>query len=106
MSKVRCVVNVAVLLSVCVVCGFAQQQKLPADDLNPNFKPPTQPTDFEKRVEMVPMRDGVKLYTVIVMPKGAHDAPIVLTRTPLQRSGARGAHQGRGEDDRGAAAER
>ena len=81
MSRVRCVVNVAVLLSVCVVCGFAQQQKLPADDLNPNFKPPTQPTDFDKRVAMVPMRDGTKLYTVIVVAKGAHDAPILLTRT-------------------------
>ena len=28
------------------------------------------------------MRDGVKLFTVIWIPKGAHDAPIVLTRTP------------------------
>src|ERR1700742_2284898 len=31
---------------------------------------------------MVPMRDGTKLYTVIVVPKGAHDAPVLLTRTP------------------------
>jgi len=31
---------------------------------------------------MIPMRDGVKLYTVIMLPKGAHDAPILLTRTP------------------------
>jgi putative CocE/NonD family hydrolase len=38
--------------------------------------------DYVKRVEMIPMRDGVKLYTVIVTPKGAHDAPIILTRTP------------------------
>ncbi|HET8764788.1 MAG TPA: CocE/NonD family hydrolase, partial [Rhodanobacter sp.] len=28
------------------------------------------------------MRDGVKLYTVIWVPKGAKDAPIILTRTP------------------------
>ena len=28
------------------------------------------------------MRDGVKLYTVIVIPKGATHAPILLTRTP------------------------
>ena len=28
------------------------------------------------------MRDGVKLYTVIVVPKGATHAPILLTRTP------------------------
>jgi putative CocE/NonD family hydrolase len=31
---------------------------------------------------MIPMRDGTKLYTVIVMMKGAHDAPILMTRTP------------------------
>jgi predicted acyl esterase len=31
---------------------------------------------------MIPMRDGVKLYTVIIVPKGAKDAPILLTRTP------------------------
>ena len=28
------------------------------------------------------MRDGVKLYTVIVIPKGAKNAPILFTRTP------------------------
>jgi hypothetical protein len=31
---------------------------------------------------MIPMRDGVKLHTVILVPKGAHRAPILLTRTP------------------------
>jgi putative CocE/NonD family hydrolase len=31
---------------------------------------------------MIPMRDGVKLFTVIVIPKGAADAPMLLTRTP------------------------
>jgi putative CocE/NonD family hydrolase len=38
--------------------------------------------DYIKRVEMIPMRDGVKLYTVIWIPKGAKNAPIILTRTP------------------------
>jgi hypothetical protein len=38
--------------------------------------------DFIKRVVMVPMRDGVKLYTVIVMKKGTTSAPILLSRTP------------------------
>src|SRR5580658_8574707 len=60
----------------------AQQQQLPKDDLTPGFKAPEQETDYIKRVEMIPMRDGVKLYTVIVIPKGAHGAPIILTRTP------------------------
>jgi len=31
---------------------------------------------------MIPMRDGVKLHTVILIPKGAKRAPILLTRTP------------------------
>ncbi len=31
---------------------------------------------------MIPMRDGVKLHTVILVPKGAKGAPILLTRTP------------------------
>jgi uncharacterized protein len=38
--------------------------------------------DFVKRVEMVPMRDGVKLYTVIIMKKGTKGGPILLSRTP------------------------
>jgi putative CocE/NonD family hydrolase len=31
---------------------------------------------------MIPMRDGVKLHTVVLVPKGASHAPILLTRTP------------------------
>jgi hypothetical protein len=31
---------------------------------------------------MVPMRDGVRLHTVILVPNGAKRAPILLTRTP------------------------
>jgi uncharacterized protein len=78
------------LISLCVFVGlmfgcgaacFAQETKLPADDLAPDFKAPTRPSDFEKRVVMVPMRDGTKLYTVIVVPKAAKNAPILLTRT-------------------------
>ena len=38
--------------------------------------------DFIKRVVEVPMRDGVKLYTVIVMRKGTVNGPILLSRTP------------------------
>lgn len=38
--------------------------------------------DHERRVVEIPMRDGVKLHTVILVPKGAKDAPILLTRTP------------------------
>jgi uncharacterized protein len=70
------------LTLVSVVTAFAQDAKLPANDIPPDFKAPEQLRDFDKRVVMVPMRDGTKLYTVIVVPKGAKDAPILLTRTP------------------------
>src|SRR6266850_1988593 len=38
--------------------------------------------DYTRRDVMIPMRDGVKLHTVILVPKGANRAPILLTRTP------------------------
>ena len=38
--------------------------------------------DYVERSVMIPMRDGVALRTVILIPRGAHDAPILLTRTP------------------------
>jgi putative CocE/NonD family hydrolase len=38
--------------------------------------------DYIKRVVMIPMRDGVKLYTVIVFKKGVKAGPILLSRTP------------------------
>ncbi len=38
--------------------------------------------DHIRRDVMIPMRDGVKLHTVILVPKGASRAPILLTRTP------------------------
>ncbi len=46
------------------------------------FRPVTERWDYERREAMVPMRDGVKLHTVILVPKGAKEAPILLTRTP------------------------
>lgn len=67
------------------VPGTAQTASRPmqaASDIPAKFTIPTNDADYDKRVVMVPMRDGAKLYTVIVVPKGAKDAPIVLTRTP------------------------
>jgi uncharacterized protein len=46
------------------------------------FEPVTESFDYVRRVVMIPMRDGVKLHTVILVPKGAKGAPILLTRTP------------------------
>src|SRR5947209_1714027 len=46
------------------------------------FKPVKDSFDYTKRSVMIPMRDGVKLHTVILIPKGARGAPMLLTRTP------------------------
>jgi len=46
------------------------------------FKPTLDGFDHERREVMIPMRDGVKLHTVILVPKGAKGAPLLLTRTP------------------------
>jgi len=74
-----------------------------ADQLLPSetpakFVPVTVGWDHERREVMVPMRDGVRLNTVILVPKGATGAPILLTRTPYDAkkltSHARSAHLG------------
>lgn len=57
-----------------------------ASDIPKTFTPPTAEFDYTKREVMIPMRDGIKLHTVIVVPKGAKNAPILLTRTPYNAS--------------------
>jgi uncharacterized protein len=47
-----------------------------------HFQPATQSFNYIRRDVMIPMRDGVKLHTEIVIPKGVSHAGIVLTRTP------------------------
>jgi putative CocE/NonD family hydrolase len=63
---------------------FAQAQQ--GSDIPKTFTIPETRYDYAKREVMIPMRDGVRLHTVIVIPKGAKDAPILLTRTPYNAS--------------------
>jgi hypothetical protein len=56
-----------------------------AENLNEtpaNFDPRVDSFDYVKREVMIPMRDGVKLHTLILIPRGAARAPMLLTRTP------------------------
>jgi len=46
------------------------------------LEPVTDSFDYVRRDVMIPMRDGVRLHTVILVPRGAKGAPILLTRTP------------------------
>jgi putative CocE/NonD family hydrolase len=56
-------------------------QTLPSETPQ-EFKPTNDGFEYTRRDVMIPMRDGVKLHTVIIVPKGAKHAPILLTRTP------------------------
>jgi putative CocE/NonD family hydrolase len=61
------------------------QKKKPAglpSETPEKLEPTNYGFDYIKRDVMIPMRDGVKLHTVIITPKGARRAPILLTRTP------------------------
>jgi putative CocE/NonD family hydrolase len=74
-------------VSFCLIAALCA-----ADEVNPTpqlkneipstFTPRMEGFDYVRRTEMIPMRDGVKLYTVILIPRGAQRAPILLTRTP------------------------
>ena len=63
--------------------GFADPAPAtPPGEIPASFTPKTGTFDYVRREEMIPMRDGVKLKTFILVPKGASDAPMLLTRTP------------------------
>ncbi|MEM8661023.1 MAG: CocE/NonD family hydrolase [Pseudomonadota bacterium] len=46
------------------------------------YEPIQASADYQRREVMIPMRDGTKLFTVIVNKKGVSGAPILLSRTP------------------------
>jgi len=89
-----------VILAVLVMCSFLASGKVFSQSTDrrkpqyPNlpsetpdkFTPTNDGFDYVKRDVMIPMRDGVRLHTVILVPKGASRAPILLTRTPYSAS--------------------
>jgi uncharacterized protein len=76
----------AFVMGTFLLSSLAQAQEvkypsLPSETPN-TYIESTYGFDHIKTKVMIPMRDGVKLNTVIVMPKAAKGAPILLTRTP------------------------
>src|ERR1700680_3584944 len=79
--------NLSLLVaSICAfsfsLSAFAQYTTTLPSDSPAQLKPATDSFNYTRREVMIPMRDGVKLHTVILIPKGARSAPILLTRTP------------------------
>jgi uncharacterized protein len=87
---IDCKTFLAALLAAALLTNTAAAQTAPAPPKYPDFpsetptelKPATFGFNYERRQVMIPMRDGVKLHTVILVPNGAKSAPILLTRTP------------------------
>jgi putative CocE/NonD family hydrolase len=79
---VRIGVVLASAVATFALAGEPTQDSKSVSEIPPNFTPKTDSFDYVRRIEMVPMRDGVKLYTVILIPRGAKRAPILLSRTP------------------------
>src|SRR5271165_4218 len=84
---------VAALAPLCgalLLAGYGSAQSAPEPPKYPDFpsetpdkfEPVAAGFDYVRREVMLPMRDGVRLHTVIVVPRGAKSAPILLTRTP------------------------
>src|SRR5258705_6410405 len=90
MKRQRIAVIVLLLFFVCLVGkDFSQNptdqpRKYPdlPSETPDNFVPTDSGFEYARHEVMIPMRDGVKLHTVILTPKGARSAPILLTRTP------------------------
>jgi putative CocE/NonD family hydrolase len=51
-------------------------------DIPQRFTPPRADFQYVRREVMIPMRDGVKLYAVLIIPKHGGKFPIVVDRTP------------------------
>src|SRR5215472_14414387 len=74
--------------TVFVLATSAQKPQYPdyPSETPAHLEPATGSFDFARREVRIPMRDGVKLHTVILVPKGAAHAPMLLTRTPYDAS--------------------
>jgi uncharacterized protein len=82
--------NNATWCSLFLMAGIlsAQAPQYPAlpSEIPASFQGSTDSFDYIKRDVMIPMRDGVKLHAVVLIPKGANGAPMLLTRTPYDAS--------------------
>jgi predicted acyl esterase len=99
MTRQRLTPLVACALLALAAAGAAAAQTggLPSET-PAKFTPTNEGFEYVRREAMIPMRDGARLHTVILVPKGAQGAPILLTRTPYDAtaltSHARSSHLG------------
>ena len=58
-------------------------------DIPQHFTAPRSDFQYVRREVEIPMRDGVKLYAVLIIPKGSGRFPIMLDLRPIQPTRAR-----------------
>ena len=83
-----CIVAVAVV-GVGAHAGDGERAISLPSETPETFTPRTEAFDYDKREVMIAMRDGVKLKTLILVPKGAANAPDAADAHAVQRGGAR-----------------
>src|SRR3954468_21897090 len=94
----------AALLTLAPPLAASSQERAPAPapggDIPAHFAQPTDAYDYQRREVMIPMRDGIRLHTIIIVPRGARvrlpatlspprgarGLPILLTRAPYNAS--------------------
>src|SRR4030095_9900051 len=82
-GRARSVMPLVLLVVVLALSASASGQTPTLPNETPTkFEPTNDGFDYVRREVMIPMRDSVKLHTVILVPKGVKSAPILLTRTP------------------------
>ncbi|HMM79752.1 MAG TPA: CocE/NonD family hydrolase [Pyrinomonadaceae bacterium] len=92
-SFARCFSLILAVFSLCIASIFAQTPTRVTPmtpDVVTKYDQIFPSADFVRREVMIPMRDGVKLFTVIMMKKGVTKAPILLSRTPYNASSSTG----------------
>ncbi len=81
-------ISAAALMIAALAAPIAAQTDPMTPDKVDVYDPARPQADYVRKEVMIPMRDGVKLFTVIVMRKGTSHGPILLTRTPYDASKA------------------
>jgi putative CocE/NonD family hydrolase len=78
--------SVALLFTAAIALAATAQDQPRVTPMTPDVVDKYESTlasaEFIRRDAMVPMRDGTKLYTTVVMKKGTSNGPILLSRTP------------------------
>ena len=81
MNRTRVLTAILITLSSTPLAAQKAKPTLPSET-PAKFEATQYGFDHVRRAVEIPMRDGVKLHTVILIPNGAKNAPILLTRTP------------------------